>query len=135
MSFGYEIHPGKRAVVATFRGHFSRLALERAVQTLWGDARYRTDYVGIVDISHASVSIAIEDFRAIVEWVRRHERTSVARWAAVASTPYATACALLYQRALAGRQELQVFSTWDAACRFIEVDLPPPAAGLQPAVI
>lgn len=135
MSFGYEIHPGKRAVVATFRGHFSRLALERAVQTLWDDERYRTDYVGIVDISDASVGVAIEDFRAVVEWVRAHERISVARWAAVASTPYATACALLYQRAISDRQEFQVFSTWAAACRFIDVDLPPPAATLQPAVI
>lgn len=133
MSFGYEIYPEKRAVVATFRGHFSRQALEAAIGRLWSDPRYRTDYVGIVDISHGSVGIAIEDFRAVVGWVRSHERTSAARWAALASSPYATACALLYRRAISDRQDFQVFSTWEAACRFIEVDLPPPV--LQPAVV
>lgn len=132
--FTYEILPEKRAIVIRFRGHFTRAALASAVERLWSDPRYRTDYVGIVDLSDTTVGMAMEDFRHIVEWVRGQDRTSVNRWAAVASTPLATACALLYRRAMADRQRFEVFSTWEAACRYIEVDLPPPEVAAVPMV-
>jgi hypothetical protein len=67
------------------------------------------------------VAVEIADFRALIDFVRGHARVSRGRWAAVAATPVATACGLVYKRAMAPGQTFEVFSTPEAACAFLGV--------------
>ena len=50
-------------------------------------------------------------------------RTRLPRWAAVAASPLATACGLIYRRALSSRHAFDVFSTREAACEFVGFQL------------
>jgi hypothetical protein len=131
MTSSYEIYPEKHAIILRLTGKFALADLRAVTLRLWSDPRYRRDQVGLIDISNASAGVSMEDFRALVAFVKSREEASTARWAAVASTPFATACAMLYRTAVAGRQLFEVFSTWEAACGFIGVELAPDAP-LQP---
>ncbi|MES2691911.1 MAG: hypothetical protein V4773_00470 [Verrucomicrobiota bacterium] len=122
MTFDYEIYPEQRMIVARYAGRFSLADLVAATERMWDDPRYSMSFDGIVDISDGSVGVAMADFRAMLDIVRRSGKTSRGRWAAVAGTPLATACGILYQRALAHRHAFEVFSTVDGACSYLGIN-------------
>jgi len=124
MKFSYEIFPDQRTIVARYIGAFTLSELVTSAKTLWSDPRYSRKYDGLVDISDSSVNVAMSDFRSLLEFIRGHGSTSEGRWAAVASTPFATACGFMYQRAMVGRHTLEVFSHWETACEFLDVEVP-----------
>ncbi len=76
----------------------------------------------MVDLTDANLGVSRADLLALVEFVRGHEQTSQGRWAAITSSPFATACGLIYQRALARRHAFEVFTTQEAAAWFLGVD-------------
>lgn len=125
MNFRYDIFPEQRIVVMRYVGNFNLRELTTAAELLWSDPRYSRSYDGLADISHASVNVAMTDFRPLVDFVRQHAQTSAGRWAAVATTPLATACGFIYQRAAASRHTFEIFSTWEGACSFLKLDLEP----------
>ncbi|HVW20611.1 MAG TPA: hypothetical protein VHC86_05305 [Opitutaceae bacterium] len=141
MSFDFEIFPAQRLILARYRGGMTLGELRESAERLWSDSRYSMAYDGIVDISDEGLNISIEDFRGLVGFLTAEDRTSRGRWAAVASSPLATAYGLLYQRALSPRHSLSVHSTWEAACAALHLN-PTPAmeawaargAGSAPAV-
>ena len=125
MKFAYYIYPDRRAIVARYVGHFTLDELVASAQLLWSDPRYARSYDGLVDVSDSSVGVAMCDLQPLVKFFREHRDTSEGRWAAVTSSPLATACALIYQRALARRHTFEIFSTWAAACTFLNIDVSP----------
>ena len=124
MKFCYKIFPERRAIVARYAGALTLSELVASAETMWADPSYSRKFDGIADISDASLGVAMSDFRALLGFLRDHHRTSQGRWAAVATTPFATACGMMYRGALFGRHTLEIFSTWEAACNFINGDLP-----------
>lgn len=123
MQFDYEIYPEKRLIVTRYAGAFTLADLTKVARRLWSDARYARSFNGVVDLTDMGVSVGRSDFQALMDFVREHKDTSEGRWAAVASSPLATACGLLYKRALAKRHTFDVFSTFEAAGAFVGADL------------
>lgn len=123
MNFSYEIFPDRRAIVVRYVGTFTLEQLHASALTLWNDPRYARDYDGLVDVSHSSANVDITDFRAFVSLVRNDSRVSQGRWAAVVTTPFATACSFLYRSALASHHTFEIFSTWEAACEFLNLPI------------
>jgi len=121
----YEIYPEKRVVLLRLTGRYTLSELTRLVQGICDDPSYRRDYKGLIDITNASADMTMDGFRSLIVFVKNYEKYSTARWAAVASTPFPTAYAMLYRAALEGRQHFEVFSTWEAACSFLDVELAP----------
>lgn len=122
MKFEYEIYPEKQLIVARYAGAWTLHELEAVAERLWSDQRYVRSYNGVVDLTDTTLSVGREDFRTLMEFLRGHKLTSEGRWAAVASSPLATACGLLYKRMLATRHTFEVFSTFEAAGAFVGVD-------------
>jgi hypothetical protein len=133
--FEYQIDCEQRLIVSRCTGRFSLDALRTAVERLWADARYSSDYAGLVEITDSSAAIAVQDLRAFIRFVREHALRSQERWAVVTTSPLATACAMLYREAMVGRQEFQVFSTREAACAWLKVKVPGGSAPLRPGVV
>jgi hypothetical protein len=125
VKFTYDILPERRLILQRFAGDTSLAEVLEATRRLWADPRYSRTYDGIVDLSATTVGISMEDLRALIGILRESEQMSTGRWGAVATSPLTTACAMIYQRALAPQQEFEVFSSWDAACGFLGVDLQP----------
>jgi hypothetical protein len=119
MEFEYETYPEQRMIVTRYRGAFTFATLIECSEKLWADQRYRPEYDGVVDLTDGKLTIGRQDFRAVIDFVRREDRASRGRWAAVANSPFATACSLLFQRAIEDRHPFGVFSTFEAAGTFL----------------
>lgn len=123
MNCHYEIYPEKRLIYMRYAGAFTLAELMDISRRLWSDKRYSKAYSGIVDLTDSKVSVGREDFQSLVEFVVGHKDTSEGRWAAVATSPLATACGMIYKRAIIKRHPFEVFSTFEAAGAFVGIDL------------
>jgi hypothetical protein len=123
MRFRYQIYPSSRAIVARFTGTWTLGELIKAIHELWSHPDYSPAFDGIVDLTARDVSVDIRELRPVLDFVRDNPRTSTGRWAAVADSPLATACGLIYRRALCSRHAFDVFSTREAACEFVGFQL------------
>jgi hypothetical protein len=127
VKFHYQIIPERRLILQRLAGPVSLPELRAATERLWADPAYSPDYDGIVDLSGANTAkVSIDDLRVLIDLMLRSRHTSTGRWCAVAAGPLTTACAMIYRQALAARHSLEIFSSWEAASRFLGVDLPPP---------
>lgn len=122
----FEIFPEQRIVLVRYRGEVTAADLIEGTRALWADPRYDPRFEGIVDLSDHRLRASTDDFRAYLDFLVEQPKTSTARWAAVATTPLATAFGLLYQRALARRHPFGVYSGWAAACASLRL-APTPA--------
>jgi hypothetical protein len=141
MSFDFEIFSARRLILARYRGGITLGELRQSAERMWSDSQYSRDYDGIVDLSDETLQISIDDFRGLVGFLAAQDRVSRGRWAAVASSPIATAYGLLYQRAASPRHSFSVHSTWEAACAALQLHPTPAmeawaarAAGPAPAI-
>lgn len=123
MNCHYEIYPEKRLIFMRYTGVFTLAELTDVARKLWTDKRYSKSYNGIIDLTDSRVSVGREDFQALIEFVVGHKHTSEGRWAAVATSPLATACGMIYKRAITKRHAFEVFSTFEAAGAFVGIDL------------
>lgn len=124
MKFSYDILPEKRSLMLRYEGRFTVADLIAGTQMVWADARYRREYDGIIDLTDPEAGVSLSDFRGLVNFLRGEHSTTKGRWAAVTSTPLAAACALMYKEAFAARHVMEVFSTWEAACQYLHLELP-----------
>lgn len=122
MEFGFAIYPEHRAIVARYAGSFTLADLLKTTRQLWADPRYSPDFIGLADISDSTVNVDMNDLRALTTFLVRDPATSRGRWAAVATTPIAIACGLVYRSAMRRRHAFEVFTTRDQACRFLGLD-------------
>jgi hypothetical protein len=122
MKFSFEIRPEQRAIFARYEGKFTYEDLLATTRQLWADPRYSSEYDGLVDLSAGSLSVDMNDLRALTEFLVREPATSSGRWAAVAASPLAIACGLVYRSAMKRRHAFEVFTTWEAACGFLKLD-------------
>lgn len=125
MEFTYDIFPAERLIVARYAGRFTFAELVATAERMWADPRYSRSFDGAVDLTDSAVGVGMDDFRALVNFLRDHKNTSQGRWAAVATSPLATACSLIYSRALASRHTFEVFATFPGASSFLGFDLGP----------
>lgn len=123
MTFGYQIFPEQSAIYVRYSGTFSFERLVETATTLWADPRYSRDYHGIIDFLHGPVSTSMADLRQLIAFVQQSVQTSRGRWAAVTTSPVPTALALVYGQAMVQRHAFEVFSSWEAACAFVGVEM------------
>ena len=127
MKFSYAIDPERHLIFLRYTGHFTLAGLLAGTRRLWADPAYSRSYAGLIDLSDESLSVAIGDFHSLLDYLRDQPAISQGRWAAVTSSPFATACGLLYQKAISPRHPFEVFSSFEAAANFLRIEGPPPA--------
>jgi hypothetical protein len=124
MKFSYSIHPDRKLNVLRFSGAITIADITRSTEQLWADPLYDRTYNGIVNLQGVTTPRAgLEDIKALLAFYR-HDKTSVGWWTAIFSEPKPTALALIFKAALTGPFRLEIVSTWEAACRFLEMDVP-----------
>ena len=121
MKFTYAIHPDHRVIFQRYEGRFTTSDLIAATRQMWADPAYCRDYNGIADASAASFGVDLHDFSTFISFLANREEMSVGRWAVVATSPLATACGFIYKKAVSSQHKFEVFSSWDAACDFVNL--------------
>ena len=127
MKFRYSIDSQRQVIFQSFEGDFTVQQLIACIERLWSDPEYHRSFRGIVDLSAMGTGAIVLELPALLKFLKGNPRLSQGRWAAIATTPMATAASLLYRQDIAPEQTFGVFSTWEAACAFLQVDLERPA--------
>lgn len=119
----YAIFPEKRLIVQRYVGAFSLAELQASAERLWADSGYSPSYDVLSDLTSASIGLSAAEARRFAEFVNSHPRKGEGRLAAVLSSPTETALALLFQRLVSARAQMEVFCTWEAACAYLAVEV------------
>ena len=123
MKFSYTILPERRLSILRFKGSVSVQDVTTVVQQFWADTRYHPEYNGIVCLEGVTTRAKVEDLKVLLDFLEG-QRRSVGWWAAIMTEPKATALALIFKAAFHGSFNLEIVSDWEAACRFLQVEIP-----------
>lgn len=125
MKFSYEIYPQLRLNILRFSGAITVGDIVRGINQLWADSRYDPTFNGIVNLEGTTTPRAgLDDVKSLLAFLRDHEKISTSRWAAIFTEPKPTALAMILKAALPGPINLEIVSTWEAACHVLQVNLP-----------
>jgi len=128
MHYGYTIDSGRRFIFQVYAGHFTVSEIIDCIQRLWADPLYSKTHNGIVDITKMSAGAVIDDLRPLIAFLKSSPHTSASRWAVITASPLATAGSLIYKSAMSGQHSFEIFSTWESACDYLQIDEPSPPA-------
>lgn len=127
MKFSYTIDSRRGLIFQAYAGSFTLEQLIACTQRLWADPDYSPAFNGLVDLSAMNPSAGLAHLPPLMEFLKNDPRLSKGRWAAIVATPIVTAGSLIYKRTMAPQHMFEVFSTWEAACTFLQVDEDKPA--------
>lgn len=123
MPFRYKILSEHRVIVAQYTGEMGPKDVIENIQKLRLDPLYEESHNGIVDLRRAVTGGGPEDVSRLIHFLRSNS-ANTGRWAAVFSDPKLLALGMIFKTFKAERPRLEVFSTWEAACFHIRIDLP-----------
>jgi hypothetical protein len=126
MKFSYTIDSQRGLIFQAYEGSFTLEQLIACTRCLWADPEYSPSFDGIVELSAMTPSARLPQLPGLLHFLKNDAHLSQGRWAAIATSPLATAGSLIYKRAMAPRHMFEVFSTWDAACTFLQIDAEKP---------
>lgn len=123
MKFSYTILPDQRLSILRFRGSVSVKDIAEATHAFWSDQRYHPAYNGIACLEGVTTRARVADLRELLRLLEARN-TSIGTWAAICTEPRPTTLAMMFKAAFTGTIRLEIVSSWEAACRFLQVELP-----------
>jgi hypothetical protein len=126
--FSYSILPEQKLCLLRFAGHVSLGHVTRGVQQLWADPAYDPFFNGIVNLEGVTTRAGLDELQSLITFFQQR-RSSAGQWVVVFTEPKPTALGMMFKAAWKGSFNIEVVSTWEAACRFLRVDLPAFAPG------
>lgn len=88
---------------------------------------YDQTFDGIMDCRRASFNLSPEDLEEMAQYFIGRKEALAGKAAILALAPMETVLSLIYARHLASKNFMRIFSIWEAACAFVEVEgLPDP---------
>ncbi len=124
----FSIDPEREMVVVRYIGPTTVQDMKDIAAMIWADPCYNQNFNGIIDYREAVLDASSAAIGEIAEFFLHASEASYGRAAILVKTPLETALNILFARRMQGRNVLQVFTTWEAACGFLEVWVPDPMA-------
>ena len=122
MKFSYAIDSQRHLIFQAYEGDFTLEQHIACTLRLWSDPAYDRTFNGIIDLSAMNSSAGLANLQPLMEFLKNDPRLSKGRWAAIVSTPVVTAGSLVYKRSMAPQHMFEVFSTWESACTFLQIE-------------
>lgn len=121
--FAYTILPARRLCLLRYCGVITLDDVTRGVEQLWTDPGYDPFFNGIVNLEGVTTRAGIGELQRLIAFLQKRN-SSAGQWVVIFSEPKITALGLMFKAAWMGPFNIEVVSTWEAACRFLRVDLP-----------
>lgn len=119
----YVILPEKRLILVRFKGHVSLTDIKRGTEALWADPAYNPRYDGIVNLEGVTTRAGLDELQALIGFLQQRG-SSHGQWVVVFTEPKTATLGVFFKAAWRGSFNIEVVSNWEAACRFLRVDLP-----------
>lgn len=110
-------------ILCRFRGHVTLADIKRGTELLWADPAYDPSYNGIVNLEGVTTRAGLDELQALIGFFQARN-SSTGQWVVVFSEPKSTTLGMLFKAAWSGSFRIEIVSTWEAACRFLNVNLP-----------
>lgn len=124
----HTILPARRLCLMRFYGNVTLADITRGVERLWSDPAYDPFFNGIVSLEGVTTRAGLDELQALIVFLQKRG-SSAGQWVVVFTEPKPTALGIMFKAAWKGPFNIEVVSTWEAACRFLRVDLPVFAPG------
>jgi hypothetical protein len=119
----FKIYPDKKLVVARFTGPIDYQDILNWLNEALQNESFSTEYDGIVDLRKAFFKeTRHEKVQFLASYIIEHNFTK-GKWAILVSTPMEAALSLLFSRYATLQQPIDIFSTVEAAARFLAKNL------------
>jgi len=119
--YSYKITPGLRLVEEKYSGPVGIEFINQCLEKMSGDKNFDPAFDIIVDFSEAVFDESCKRPDMLGQAAECHDRANLdsrSKTAVIVSSPFATACAMLFLRR-ASTRNMEVFSTRDAAEKWI----------------
>lgn len=123
LKFVYTIIPAQRLALLRFSGSVTLGDVIRGIERIRADPRYDPHFNGIVNMEGVTTRAGISELQALLSFLEKRH-SSVGQWVVVFSEPKTTALGMMFKAAWFGPFNIEIVSTWEAACRFLRVQLP-----------
>jgi hypothetical protein len=128
MSHAFSFHPDQHLIVGRYIGRTTIQDMRDLAAEIWSHPNYNPTHCGIIDYRDAEMDISPAGIREICEFFAESSQASRGRFSILVNRPLETGLNTLFMLRMETRNTMQMFSTWDAACRFLGVSLPDPIA-------
>lgn len=124
MKFEYKILPERRCIVQRLTGEIPLRHIMESTRAMWAEPLYDPAFNGITDMTACISRSNPSDIMSLVSFLN-HPSASTGRWAAIFNEPRGIAMGLLFRSTHTLKLRFEIVSSWDAACKHIEADIPP----------
>lgn len=128
MRFWYQIFPEQHFIVAGYVGRTTVADIKALAGHIWADPEYNQNFNGILDYTEATLDASPKAIDELCQYFLYSSEASLGRAALLVTRPLETALNSLFVRRMQQRNALQMFCTWEAACRFHAIELDRPDA-------
>lgn len=123
MPLKHKIFPAQRLVLVRLRGRVTAKDVQPFMVAIWADEAYDKSYDQIIDLTEAQVDMAWSDIADITALLFQSPQASDGRFAIIASKPLEVALSYLFQANMSLKNDIAVFSTWEAVRDFLDLPL------------
>ena len=120
----YHILPDKALIIGRFAGPTGAEDIQQLLHEVRADPLFDRAFHMLMDFSAAVLRIGVSEVMLLCDFVLSIAEGVTGRTAIIASGPIATALAMIFSKGTSLIAPSAVFSTWDAALKFLGVDLP-----------
>lgn len=117
------IFPNIRVSVLVVRGKVTAAKYAEAAEQLWNHPDYNPEHPMLIDITQMEPQFSPRELIEMIRFTRANPNSLRGRGALVTRTPLQTALALIYNNKLSDQVGGGVFSTWEAACAHLGIDV------------
>jgi len=125
MVFHYVIIREINCIALRFSGALSPSDVIAATKHLWDDPQYNRTYNIIADLRNCKTGAEVSDIGSLVRFLIDKPSLNRGAWAVVMEDPRMTALGMLFKSRSGFLNRFELFSSWESACRFLDVDLEP----------
>ncbi len=125
MAATYLILPAKRLIIQRFIGPTGAEEIKQLMLRVCADPLFDNTFHTLMDFTRAVLKVGIAEVSLICDFIFSLTKGATGSAAIVASGPLGTALAMLFSKGLSIFRPSAVFSSHEAAYRFLGVDMSP----------
>jgi predicted ribonuclease toxin of YeeF-YezG toxin-antitoxin module len=117
MVFSYIFIPNTPKFITHVKGNVTLSGLITLVQTIWDTPTYRPQMDSLMDLREADMTLSPADITELTNMLINDDRTMKGTFIMLVNKPFETALSMVFESKLVSRQNIQIFSTEEAAIK------------------
>jgi len=123
MPIRYKIYPQEKFIWEQFSGMVTMADIHDITPEIWADPAYNTSLNALIDMSKATLNMSHEEVITLGQFFLESAESAQGKVALVTNKTVDTALGMIYKSKMASKNDTQIFSTLEAACNYLKIEL------------